>query len=63
MTNFSAPTTDLRITKLLRTELNEIALKYTHFELKSVVKAPTPSINNDRSLMLNNFSKYPYNDI
>lgn len=34
---FSAFTTDLRLAKVLETELNKRALKYTHFELKSVV--------------------------
>ncbi len=34
---FSAFTTDLRLAKILKTELSKRALKYTHFELKSIV--------------------------
>ena len=34
---FSAFTTDLRLAKILETELRKRALKYTHFELKSIV--------------------------
>ncbi len=33
----SAFTTDLRLAKILKTELSKRALKYTHFELKSIV--------------------------
>ena len=31
---FSALTTDMRLSKILETELRKRALKYTHFELK-----------------------------
>ena len=34
---FSVFTTDLRLAKILETELRKRALKYTHFELKSIV--------------------------
>jgi hypothetical protein len=34
---FSAFTTDLRLAKILKAELSKRALKYTHFELKSIV--------------------------
>ena len=34
---FSAFTTDLRLAKILKTKLSKRALKYTHFELKSIV--------------------------
>ena len=34
---FSAFTTDLRLAKILETELRKRALKYTQFELKSIV--------------------------
>ena len=34
---FSAFTTDLHLAKILKTELSKRALKYTHFELKSIV--------------------------
>ena len=34
---FSAFTTDLRLAKILKTDLSKRALKYTHFELKSIV--------------------------
>ena len=37
LAKFSALTTDLRLAKLLETELRKRALKYTHFELKSIV--------------------------
>ena len=35
--SFSAFTTDLRLAKILKTEVNKRALKYTHFEIKSIV--------------------------
>ncbi len=34
---FSAFTTDLRLAKILKTELSKRALKYTHFEPKGIV--------------------------
>ena len=34
---FSVFTTDLHLAKILKTELRKRALKYTHFELKSIV--------------------------
>ena len=34
---FAAFTTDLRLAKILKTELSKGALKYTHFELKGTV--------------------------
>ena len=34
---FSAFASDLRLAKILKTELSKRALNYTHFELKSIV--------------------------